>query len=118
MVNIYLTKVTRNGTLSACPASITLVEQIHEVLREFFGQYQLDRPYESETELRNTYKGVGIDTPYVGICAFEKDASNRSHTCIELEVTMMYMIAHGRRSRSADSSMLAKCDGSSPDRGG
>jgi hypothetical protein len=74
--------VTRKGTFSACPASITVGGQIHEALREFFAQYQLDRPYESETELRNTYKGVGIDTPYVGICVVENDAScTITHPC-------------------------------------
>jgi hypothetical protein len=75
MVNIYLTKVTRKGTFSACPASITVGGQIQEVLREFLGQCQLDGPYESETELRATYKGVGANTPYVGIYVIEKDVS-------------------------------------------
>jgi hypothetical protein len=45
-----------------------------EVLGELFGEYRLYGSYESETDLRNAYQGVGIDTPYVGIYVIEKDA--------------------------------------------
>ncbi len=45
-----------------------------EALGELFGRYRLYGPHESETDLRNAYQGVGIDTPYVGIYVIEKDA--------------------------------------------
>jgi hypothetical protein len=45
-----------------------------DVVFVLFGRYRLYGPYESETDLRNAYKGVGIDTPYVGIYVIEKDA--------------------------------------------
>ncbi len=46
-----------------------------DVVFVFFGRYRLYGPYESETDLRNAYKGVGIDTVYLGIYVIEKDES-------------------------------------------
>ncbi len=60
-----------------------------DVVFVMFGRYRLYGPYESETDLRNAYKGVGIDTPYVGIYVIEKGA--------DYTVTHLYKIRWGRR---------------------
>ena len=46
-----------------------------EVVRDSFGGYRLWGPYENETDLRKAWKGVGVDTPYLGIYVIERDTS-------------------------------------------
>lgn len=52
-----------------------------DVVLALFGRYRLYGPYESETDLRNAFKGVGINTLYMGIYVIEK---NETYTITHL----------------------------------